>query len=137
MSKVRPLEELIARQPPEVLAAADEEYLKLLQEEEDLKSIRQLLCMSQAEIAERTGVHQGAVSKVERKADMTLGTLRSHVESIGGVLDVIVRFPGRRPIRLKRLSGVNPPGARGGSPRVQIEKEARSARVSKPKDHPV
>ena len=32
-------------------------------------------------------------SKMEKRTDMYLSTLRSHIEAMGGQLDVIARFP--------------------------------------------
>ncbi len=37
---------------------------------------------------------------------MYLSTLRSYVEAMGGELDVIVRLPNRRPVKVKSLEDV-------------------------------
>ena len=33
------------------------------------------------------------LTKIEKRTDMYLSTLRSHIEAMGGELDVIARFP--------------------------------------------
>jgi hypothetical protein len=48
-------------------------------------------------------IKQPSVSKIEKQTDMYLSTLRSYVEAIGGELDLVVRLPSRRPVRLNRL----------------------------------
>ena len=48
---------------------------------------------SQAEVAEKLHIKQAAVSKLERRTDMYLSTLRSYIEAMGGKLEIIARFP--------------------------------------------
>ncbi len=38
-------------------------------------------------------VQQPPIAKIEKRTDMYLSTLRSHIEAMGGELDVIARFP--------------------------------------------
>ena len=38
-------------------------------------------------------VQQPSIAKLEKRTDMYLSTLRSHIEAMGGELDVIARFP--------------------------------------------
>jgi len=90
--------------PPERLAAIDRDYQKLLQRVRDLQAIRDLVGQSQTELAARMGTNQGALSKLERKTDFALRILRRFVRQLGGELDIVVRLPGRPPIRLDRLS---------------------------------
>lgn len=49
--------------------------------------------MTQEEIARHLGVKQAAVSKMERRRDTTIGTLRRAIEAMGGTLEVLARFP--------------------------------------------
>jgi hypothetical protein len=44
-------------------------------------------------LAEVLHVQQPSIAKLERRTDMYLSTLRSHIEAMGGQLDVIARFP--------------------------------------------
>ena len=48
-------------------------------------------------------IKQPSISKIEKQTDMYLSTLRSYVEAIGGELDLVVRLPSRRAMRLQRL----------------------------------
>ncbi len=98
------LDDYEATLPPERLAAIDRDYHKLLQRVRDLQAIRDLVGQSQTELAARMGTNQGALSRLERKTDFALRILRRFVRQLGGELDIVVRLPGRPPIRLDRLS---------------------------------
>jgi DNA-binding XRE family transcriptional regulator len=56
---------------------------------QDLRSKRQ---MTQNEIADRLGIRQPTVSKIERREDVNLSTLRRYVEALGGELHVTAKF---------------------------------------------
>ena len=51
--------------------------------------------MSQEELAAQLSVGQSAISKLERRADVHLSTLRHFVAALGGVLELRARFPDR------------------------------------------
>ncbi len=38
-------------------------------------------------------IHQANVSKIERRTDVYIPTLRSYVEAMGGVLEITAKFP--------------------------------------------
>jgi len=48
---------------------------------------------TQETIAEILGITQPEVSKIERRADMYISTLRRYIEATGGRLDITARFP--------------------------------------------
>jgi DNA-binding transcriptional regulator YiaG len=56
----------------------------------DLRRAREL---SQAELAEKLGVAQSEVSKVERRTDLYLSTLKKYIEAAGGRLEIVAHFP--------------------------------------------
>ena len=57
-----------------------------------LREIRSARATTQAKLAKALKVNQAAVSKLERRTDMYISTLRSYVEAMGGRLDIIARF---------------------------------------------
>jgi DNA-binding XRE family transcriptional regulator len=59
-----------------------------------LSELRKERGISQAELAELLDKQQGEVSKIERRKDVKLSTLRDYVKSIGGTLQVLARLPG-------------------------------------------
>ena len=44
-------------------------------------------------LADVLQVQQPYIAKIEKRTDMYLSTLRSHIEAMGGELEVIARFP--------------------------------------------
>jgi len=59
-----------------------------------LRELREMQGLSQVELAERLGIQQAAVSKVERRQDLHLDTLAAIVKALGGTLEMKVKFPG-------------------------------------------
>ena len=84
------------KMPAEVQARAkkraDTEVKKLLAEM-PLNELRQARGLSQTLLAQHLGVQQPAVAKLERRADMYISTLRSHIQAMGGELNIIATFP--------------------------------------------
>ena len=103
---VRTLKQVMDVLPADERAEIDRRFEELVNEVESLKELRRLSERSQAKIARTLKISQPAVSKIERQTDMSLSTLRSYVEAIGGELDVIVRLPNRRPVKIKSLDDV-------------------------------
>ena len=63
--------------------------------EMDLAELRRAMRLSQEEIAAVLNISQGAVAKMEKRADMLVGTLRRFIEAMGGKLEIVARFPDR------------------------------------------
>jgi len=55
-----------------------------------LAGLRTAAGMSQADVAARLGISQSDVSKLERRSDVRLSTLRAYVESVGAELELRV-----------------------------------------------
>ncbi|HEY9722767.1 MAG TPA: helix-turn-helix domain-containing protein [Oscillatoriaceae cyanobacterium] len=90
------LESLLAQLPPEVLDEAQREaerqrpaILALMA----LQELRKHREMSQEQLAETLGIKQSAVSRLERRTDMYVSTLKELIEGLGGELHVIASFP--------------------------------------------
>jgi transcriptional regulator with XRE-family HTH domain len=57
---------------------------------DELRSAKQL---TQADMAEMLDVPQSSISRIERRADMYLSTLRNYIQAMGGVLQIQAVFP--------------------------------------------
>ena len=58
-----------------------------------LRELRALLGHTQVEVAQLLGVGQAAISRLEHRDLITLGSLRRYVEALGAELDIRVRTP--------------------------------------------
>lgn len=58
-----------------------------------LQELRQARQMSQVKLAEILETKQANVSRIERRTDIYISTLRSYIEAMGGELDIVARFP--------------------------------------------
>lgn len=58
-----------------------------------LPELREARKLSQAELASRLSINQGACSRMERRSDMLIGTLRNAVAAMGGELFLVAKFP--------------------------------------------
>ena len=77
--------------------------LELIAEESTLQELRKALQCSQTTVAKKLRVNQAAVSKIERRADMYVSTLRSFIEAMGGRLDIVAQFPGSLPVHISQF----------------------------------
>jgi ribosome-binding protein aMBF1 (putative translation factor) len=83
---------LRAQMSPESQARTEAEAQAMLAEM-PLNELRQARGLSQKMLAEVLHVQQPAIAKTEKRTDMYISTLRSHIEAMGGQLDVVARFP--------------------------------------------
>jgi len=58
-----------------------------------LAELRQILGLSQGELAERTGVGQANISRIESRGDLKISTLAKIVAAMGASLSIRARFP--------------------------------------------
>ena len=56
-----------------------------------LQELRQARALSQQELAEVLGLNRATVSKLERRTDMYLSSLRRFIEAMGGELEISAR----------------------------------------------
>jgi DNA-binding XRE family transcriptional regulator len=103
-------------------------YRQLKEEVEGLRQLRKLAGKAQADIALALKIKQPSVSKIERQTDMYLSTLRSYVEAMGGELDLVVRLPSRRAMRLHRLGEMLPGFKLAIHPRAGRSARTKTAR---------
>ena len=62
-------------------------------EEMPLQELRQARSLSQEQLAKMLRIKQGSVSKLERRTDMYISTLRNYLRAMGGELEIIAHFP--------------------------------------------
>lgn len=77
---------------PTVLAAADKKAQEMLATM-PLQELRHARQLSQDQLAEILNMQQASISKLERRTDMYISTLRNFVRAMGGELEIRALFP--------------------------------------------
>ncbi len=76
----------------------------LIAEEMTMRELRKAKRLTQVEMAKKLGVRQEQISRIEKRTDMHLSTLRRTVEAMGGQLIVTAQFPDGAPVRISGLA---------------------------------
>lgn len=82
----------------------------LIAEEMTLRDLRKARELTQSRVAEQLGITQDGVSRLEKRSDLLLSTLRKSVEAMGGRLSLVAEFPDRDPVVLTGIAGDEPSG---------------------------
>ncbi|NJM77543.1 MAG: helix-turn-helix transcriptional regulator [Acaryochloridaceae cyanobacterium RU_4_10] len=95
------LEERMAQLTPERRAKIEARTDELHQEYLALRTLRKKLNLTQGEIAERLGVKQSSISKLENgDRRLTLEILSDVIAALGGEWEINVKLPGTKAMRL-------------------------------------
>ena len=78
--------------------------IALIAEEMTLRELRQARKLTQVRMAKALGITQDSVSRLEKRSDLLLSTLRKTVEAMGGSLSLVAEFPDRAPVVLSGIS---------------------------------
>ena len=76
---------------------------ELMAEEMTLRELRKARKLTQIRLAKTLKINQDSVSRLEKRSDLLLSTLRKAVEAMGGTLSLVAEFPDRRPVVLSAL----------------------------------
>ena len=82
---------------------------ELIAEEMTLQELRKARKRTQVSMAKDLGITQDSVSRLEKRSDLLLSTLRKAVEALGGTLSLVAEFPDRRPVVLAGIAATDPP----------------------------
>ena len=88
----KPFKLLRNKMSPEAQRRVEAKTLKML-EEMPLQELRQARSLTQEQMAKILRVKQASVSKLERRTDMYISTLRTYVKAMGGNLEIVAQFP--------------------------------------------
>ncbi len=98
------LDDLIAKLPPEEQSAIAARSEELRLERMSLAELRKRLEVPQNKVAGKLNIQQTAVSRMENRANLRLGTLAAYIESLGGRLEVIATFADRPSVLITDLA---------------------------------
>ncbi len=77
---------------------------QLIAEEMTLGELRKARKLTQVRVARKLGITQDSVSRLEKRSDLLLSTLRRTVEAMGGNLSLVAEFPDRPPVVLSGIA---------------------------------
>jgi transcriptional regulator with XRE-family HTH domain len=83
----------------------------LIIEEMTLQELRHARKLTQVRMAKALGISQDGISKLEKRSDLLLSTLRKTIEAMGGTLSLVAEFPDRDPVVLSGISEGEPDAA--------------------------
>ena len=97
----------MARKLDDVMAALPKDRQKRVEaramELATLKDLRQAVQQTQEQMAAALGVRQDTITRLEKRSDMLLSTMRHYVESMGGRLELVAKFPDRPPVVIDHI----------------------------------
>lgn len=70
-----------------------------------LHQLREARNLTQISLAKVLNINQGAVSKMEKRTDMYVSTLRSYIKAMGGDLQIKAVFP-EGEVQIEQFQGV-------------------------------
>jgi transcriptional regulator with XRE-family HTH domain len=73
--------------------ARSREKTAVMMKDMALHELRNARDLTQGALAEQLNLEQPAVSKLERRTDMYVSTLRKYIEAMGGELEIVAHFP--------------------------------------------
>ena len=80
---------------------------ELVAEEMALRELRIAHQRTQTSMAKQLGISQDGVSRLEKRSDLLLSTLRNYVEAMGGNLRLVAEFPDQPPVLLTGFADID------------------------------
>ena len=81
---------------------------ELIAEEMTLQELRRARKLTQVSVAKALGITQDSVSRLEKRSDILLSTLRKTIQVMGGNLSLVAVFPDRAPVVLSGIAEAAP-----------------------------
>ena len=101
--------EIIRKLNPAERNKIEDRAADIIAEEMSLRDLRKARKLTQARVAKTLGITQDSVSRLEKRSDLLISTLRKTVKAMGGDVRIVAEFPDRAPVVLSELSEDDPP----------------------------
>jgi transcriptional regulator with XRE-family HTH domain len=102
------LDRIIKDLSPERRKKIEARAAQLIAEELTLQKLRRARKLTQVRMAKALGIGQDGVSKLEKRTDLMISTLRKSIQAMGGNLSLVAEFPDRAPEVLAGIGEVEP-----------------------------
>jgi DNA-binding XRE family transcriptional regulator len=100
----RNVNDIIRTLSPAQRKKVDARAAELIAEEMTLQELRRARKLTQVSVAKALGITQDSVSRLEKRSDILLSTLRKTVQVMGGNLSLVAEFPDRAPVVLSGIA---------------------------------
>lgn len=101
--------EVIQKLNPAERKKVEDRAAEIIAEEMSLRDLRRARKLTQARVAKTLGITQDSVSRLEKRSDLLISTLRKTVRAMGGDVRIVAEFRDRAPVVLSELSEDDPP----------------------------
>jgi DNA-binding XRE family transcriptional regulator len=108
MSMPTNVNDIIKKLSPARRKKVEARAAELVAAEMTLRELRHARKLTQVRIAKTLGITQDSVSRLEKRSDLLLSTLRKTVEAMGGNLSLVAQFPDRGPVILSGIAEDGP-----------------------------
>lgn len=98
------VDDVIEKLSPAQRKRVETRAAELIAEEMTLRELRHARRLTQVRMAKRLGITQDSVSRLEKRSDLLLSTLRKAVKALGGNLSLVAEFPDRAPVVLAGIA---------------------------------
>src|SRR5260370_9340309 len=96
----RNVNDIISKLGPAQRRKVEARAARLIAEEMTLQELRRARKITQQKIAKSLSISQEGVSKIEKRSDLLISTLRKPVQAMCGRLSLVPEFPHREPLPL-------------------------------------
>jgi DNA-binding XRE family transcriptional regulator len=100
----RSFKDVVAALPKDEQAAIQSQNDTLKREYMALQEIRKAMSLTQKDVAAKLHIAQDGVSRIEKRSDLMISTLRKYIEAMGGELNIIAELPNLPPIHISAFS---------------------------------
>ena len=102
------MDDIVRNWPPERRKRVEELAAKLIAEEMTLRQLRKARKLTQQKLAKTLHIGQEGVSRLEKRSDLLISTLRGYIKAMGGSLSLVGEFPDSDAVVLSAISGDEP-----------------------------
>jgi hypothetical protein len=103
---MKTLEQKLKEISPKRQAKIKARTRELIAREMSLRELRHAVSKTQKTVARTLNMGQDGVSRLEKRSDLLLSTLRNYVEAVGGRLTLVAQFPDQEPIAIGGLGEI-------------------------------
>lgn len=101
------IDEKIRKLSPAQRKKVEARAAQLRAEEMTLRELRKARKLTQVRMAKSLGTTQDSISRLEKRSDLLLSTLRKTIKAMGGNLSLVAEFPDRPAVVLAGIGDEN------------------------------